>query len=140
MTTRTSGVQVNRHFIWLRSGPSVVPASVWVLSPRLSMTSVQALILHGGGMHPQPVAGGGQAVDAHLAAAVGVGLCDTVVHERGYHCRFRFLGGLGGDAGGRAASRFRDWHWPPQPLDLHLGGACGRHGGVADQGDGAASF
>lgn len=104
------------------------------------MTSVQALILHGGGMDPQPVAGGGQAVDAHLAAAVGVHLCDTIVHERGYHCWFRFLGGVGGDAGGWDASRFRVWHWPPQPLDLHLGGACGRHGGVADQGDGAASF
>lgn len=91
-------------------------------------------------MHPQPVADGGQAVDAHLAAAVAGDLCDTVVHERGYHCWFRFLGGFRGDAGGWAASRFRDGHWPPQPLDLHLGGARGRHSGVADQGDGAASF
>lgn len=92
-------------------------------------------------MDPQPVADGGQTVDAHLAAAaVGVDLCNTVVRERGDHCWFRISGGLGREAGPRAPSCLGDWEWPPQPLHLHLGGACGGHGGVADQGDGAASF
>lgn len=137
VTTHTSSVQINRHFIGLCSGPGVVPASVRVLSPCLGVTSVQALIVHGGGVHPKPVADDGHAVDAHLAAAaVAVDLYNAIVHEHGYHCWFRFRGGLGR----RTVSWFRDWYWPPQPLDLHLGGTCGRHGSVADQGDGVASF
>lgn len=104
------------------------------------MTSVQALIVHVGRVHPQPVAERGQTVHAHLAGAVGGDLGDAVVHERGDYRWFRVSGGLSRDAGPRALSGLRDWERPAQPLHLHLDGARGGHGGVANQADGAASF
>lgn len=75
----TSCIQVDSDCFGLRLDPSVVPASVWVLAPCLSVARIQALIIHGRSVHPQSVADGGQTVDADLAT-VAVDLCDAVVH------------------------------------------------------------
>lgn len=102
------------------------------------MTDVEALIVHGGRVHPQPVADGGQAVDANLAA-VGVDLGDAIVHQRRYQLRLSVLGlALGAEVRRRFA--LLRWERPPQPLHQRLGGARGGDGGVADEGDGAASL
>lgn len=134
----TSGVQVDCDHVGLRLDPGVVPASVRVLAPGLSVTDVEALIVHGGGVHPQSVADGRQAVDADLAA-VGVDLGDAVMHQRRYQPRLSLLGlAPWAEVRGRALVLRRER--PPQPLHQRLGGARGCDGGVADEGDGVASF
>ncbi|TNN82219.1 Sterol O-acyltransferase 1 [Liparis tanakae] len=133
---------VDSHCIGLGCGARVVPASMRVLTPRLGMTRIQALILRCCRVDPQPEADVRQAVDADLTA-IGRDLGDAVVHDGSYQCGLFLRGGLRDSNVGRWARHLPDnslRDWPPQPLHLRLGGACGRHGDVADQGDGAASF
>lgn len=135
--TLTSGVQVNGHCIWLRFGLCVVPASMWVLLPHLSVTCIQALIFHCCRVDSQSVADSRLAVNANLATA-DKDFCNTVVHESSYQRGFFYNRGLRLWALFLLENWFRDW--PPQPVHLSLGRACASHGDIADEGDGVASF
>ena len=137
--TLTSGIQVHRDGGGLVFSLGVVPPSVGVLPPHLRLAHVQPLVLQRGGVDPQPVGDGRHAVHAHLTA-VGEELGHALVGQGGHRA-----GGLrhGEQCGGVRRVSFGDERLrdrPSQPQNLHLGGAGGCHGDVAEEGDSAASF